>query len=190
MGSGKSTTHICVSVCFKSLEVRLCGLRFDCCLLIIPGYILQWLAAKGLLPLERFVIVDPDAIRTWLPEWHGLVAQNASTAGYRTQREVGSLAEILTTWALDNGRSVVIDSSLRDAAWHAEYFTALRRLYPRVRLAILHVTASYPTLRARVTRRAVKEGRMVPDAVLQDAWDRIPAAVTALTPYCFSLATL
>lgn len=37
------------------------------------GYTMRWLEAKGYFPLGSFVYIDPDEIRTQLPEWRGFL---------------------------------------------------------------------------------------------------------------------
>lgn len=49
------------------------------------------------------------------------------------------ILEILIRAALLQGRNVLVQGSLRDSAWHADYFQQLRALYPGLRIAIVHV---------------------------------------------------
>ena len=52
-----------------------------------------------------------------------------ATAGSLTHKESGYIAELLTLQALELGKNVVVDGSLRDAEWHATYFEKLRESY-------------------------------------------------------------
>ena len=70
----------------------------------------------GLLPLPRFVRVDIDRIRALLPETEGY---DPSLAGAMTQREAGTIAEVVSEEAMARGLNVWIDSSLQDAEWWA-----------------------------------------------------------------------
>lgn len=54
------------------------------------------LAQHGLLPLERFVRVDQDLIRSQLPETRLFMRLDRRTVGQLTQQESGSIAEIAT----------------------------------------------------------------------------------------------
>merc|ERR1719189_719550 len=51
------------------------------------GHVMQWLSEKGFFAIPDIVHVDPDMIRTELPEWKGYLAHNKETAGMMTHRE-------------------------------------------------------------------------------------------------------
>jgi Zeta toxin len=76
-----------------------------------------------------------------LPEFHMYVNANPELAGDLTRKEAGFIAEILTLAALQGGKNVLQDGSLRDSDWYQTYFERLRREFPKVRHAIIHVTA-------------------------------------------------
>lgn len=69
------------------------------------------------------------------------VNENPELAGELTNKEAGFIAEILTLAALQGGKNVMQDGSLRDSDWYQTYFERLRREFPKVRQAIIHVTA-------------------------------------------------
>ena len=71
------------------------------------------------LPLEQFILVDPDQIRQMLPEWDGYVERDPMTAAVKTQKEAGHIAEILGYRALRHRRNVIFDGSLRDVEWYS-----------------------------------------------------------------------
>jgi predicted kinase len=114
------------------------------------GYTMRQLVAKGRFPLIAFVRVDPDAIRRFLPEYALYVMSSPEMAGELTNKEAGYIAEILTLAGLQAGKNVIVDGSLRRSAWYKEYFDRLRRDFPKLRIAIIHVTAP----RAAVFQRA------------------------------------
>ena len=105
------------------------------------SHTLKDLDRRGYFPLEAFVLVDPDQIRRQLPEFEIYVKNIPEKAGERTRREAGMIAEIAIEASLQKGYNVLVDGSLSNATWYAEYFTVLRKAYPNVRIAILHVTA-------------------------------------------------
>jgi hypothetical protein len=76
-----------------------------------------------------------------LPEFHMYVNANPELAGKLTNKEAGFIAEILTLAALQGGKNVMQDGSLRDSDWYQNYFARLRTEFPKVRQAIIHVTA-------------------------------------------------
>lgn len=49
------------------------------------------------------------------------------------------MAEILEETALLEGRNILVDGSLRDDVWYSEHIKDLRRRFPRLRVAIIHV---------------------------------------------------
>lgn len=62
-------------------------------------------------------------------------------AGERTHKEAGYVTEIATRIALDKGYNVLVDGSLRDWEWYADYFNQLKKTYKKLRIAILYVSA-------------------------------------------------
>ena len=92
------------------------------------GRTMQWLAKHGLFPLSAFVRVDPDTLRAMLPEIASYQHIAPATAGYLTQKEVGYMSEILTLDALNEGKNVLVDGSLRDANWYLNYIKKLKKL--------------------------------------------------------------
>jgi hypothetical protein len=105
------------------------------------GHTMGVLVEQGRFPLKAFVVVDPDEIRQLLPEYHLYIHANAELAGELTRKEAGFIAEILTLAALQAGKNVLQDGSLRDSDWYKVYFKRLKDEFSDVRQAILHVTA-------------------------------------------------
>jgi hypothetical protein len=85
----------------------------------------------GQFPLESFVTVDPDEIRRRLPEFLGYIQRSPEKAGELTRKEAGMMAEILTISALEQGMNVLVDGSLKDAAWHGKSSTLMWGWNPR-----------------------------------------------------------
>lgn len=136
---------------------------------------------QGILPLPRFVRVDIDRIRSLLPEMEGYVRRDPMSAGFRTQKEAGLIAEIVTEEALARGLNVWIDSSMRDAKWWSQELERIKRTYPH-RTAIMHVTASWDRVREREAKRGEQTGRRIPRDVLREVYNRVPPAVKVLRP--------
>jgi len=133
-------------------------------------------------PLHAFVVVDPDEIRRLLPEFHIFVNENPELAGELTNKEAGYIAEILTLAALQSGKNVLQDGSLRDSDWYQKYFQRLRREFPKVRQAILHIVAPREAVFERAEHRAQMTGRVVPRKLLEEAMEQVPRSVEILTP--------
>jgi hypothetical protein len=131
-------------------------------------------------PLSAFVIVDPDEIRQQFPEYSLYVEQNPLEAGEMTRKEAGYIVEILTLAALQAGKNVLVDGSLRDWEWYALYFKRLRKEYPSLKISILHVTAPKSAIFARAEARGQKTGRVVPRETLEMALEQVPKSVEIL----------
>jgi hypothetical protein len=119
------------------------------------SYTMNKLVHQGRFPLLHFVVVDPDEIRRHLPEYHLYLEHQPEMAGELTRKESGYIAEILTMASLLAGKNTLVDGSLRDADWYCEYMAQLRREFPILRLAILHVTAPRPAVFQRAAVRVV-----------------------------------
>ncbi|KAL7540761.1 hypothetical protein ACHAWF_006777 [Thalassiosira exigua] len=143
---------------------------------------MKQLASRGLFPLSSYIIVDPDEIRSHFPEYHLYASQSPQRAGELTHREAGYVTEIVAAAALERGYNVLVDGSLKDHEWYAEYFASLREKYPRLKIAILHVTAPREAVFARAKNRAKDTGRVVPVEVLEESFRQVPISVKKLSP--------
>ena len=114
------------------------------------SHTIRMLGHKKYFPLKSFVLVDPDEIRRKLPEFHVYVEHCPEAAGELTRKEAGMIEEIAVEAALRHGYNVLVDGSLRNE-WYEGYIQMLRKTYPGLRIAILHVTAP----REAVFRRAL-----------------------------------
>lgn len=135
---------------------------------------------QGIFPLKSFVSVDPDEMRRHLPEFALYVDKSPETAGELTRKEAGMMSEILTEAALERGQNVLVDGSLRDAAWYQNYFAVLRRSFPNIRIGIIHVTAPTEAIFQRARDRATITGRVVPTDVLVRSLKQVPKSVQIL----------
>jgi predicted kinase len=127
------------------------------------GYTKTRLVDKGLFPLMSFVNVDPDEVRRRLPEYYLYINEVPELAGELTRKEAGLITEILALAALQAGKNVLIDGSLRDSDWYQGYFARLRREFPAIRIAIIHITAPREAVfqRAAVSYSAIAHGLII-----------------------------
>ena len=153
------------------------------------SHTLVWLSHQGIFPLESFVRVDPDALRELLPESKEYIAREAST-GRLTQKEVGCMSEILTLYALQQGKNVLVDGSLRDSEWYRLYIESLRKQYQRIKTAIVHVVASEKTVFSRCKKREAITGRHVPEEVVKASMEQLPRSIALLAPFVDVVVTL
>jgi len=114
------------------------------------SHTIKLLDQKGRFPLHTFVSVDPDRIRHLFPEWDHYVKHCPQKAGELTGKEAGMLSEILTEAALRKGQNVLVDGTLGNHTFYSSYFSKLRRGYPGLKIAILHITAPREKVFSRV----------------------------------------
>ncbi|CAK0879498.1 unnamed protein product, partial [Prorocentrum cordatum] len=148
------------------------------------GYVVRWLDKMGYLPLKDFVVVDPDQIRQMLPEWERYVKHDPASAGAKTQKEAGHIAEILGYKALRHRYRVIFDGSLRDAKWYMRFFEKIREQFPGIRIMILHILSDKDEVIRRAEQRGKTTGRVVPTETLLASMEEVPESVRALAPYC------
>jgi hypothetical protein len=150
------------------------------------SHTLRALASAGAFPLLASpggaAVADPDDLKQSLPELAALRAAEPELAHTRVHAESGYLAELLSREALAAGAHLIVDGTLRDAAYYARHIAALRADYPSRRVAILLITAPRDLVLARAARRALATGRHVPTATLDDALRRCPQAFAQLAP--------
>jgi uncharacterized phage-like protein YoqJ len=174
------------------------------------SYTLRKMHENGRFPLPAFVIVDPDEIRQIFPEYSLYVAQNPKRAGEMTRKEAGYIVEILTLSALQAGKNVLVDGSLRDSEWYSTYFDKLKKDHGSLKIAILHIVAPRSAVfaRAKVSRcfpllnftmltsapsyhgfqsdtfqaRGEMTGRVIPTETLQLSLQQVPKSVEILQP--------
>lgn len=136
------------------------------------SYSLQYLGER--FDWSNYILVEFDMIRQMLPEYHEYNSIDKNEAGYKTQKECGYIAEILTGVALRKKCNIVIDGTLQNFKYYSGFFEKLRKNHPKYRIGILHVTSSL--CHHRVQLRA----RTVPREVLLKAEKAIPKSVEKL----------
>lgn len=125
-------------------------------------YLIDHLMGEGRLPLLSTIIVDGDEIRRSLPEFSAYAETNPELLGKRMDGEAGYICEILTLAALQAGSNVLIDGQLSDVLWRLRQFQKLRDLYPKLRVALVHVTAPLDVIVERSEERAKVTGFHIP----------------------------
>ncbi|KAL7530755.1 hypothetical protein ACHAXR_007132 [Thalassiosira sp. AJA248-18] len=146
------------------------------------SHTMKQLASKNLFPLESYIVVDPDEIRSHFPEYHLYATQSPKQAGELTHREAGYVTEIVTAAAMKRGYNVLVDGSLWDYEWYRQYFESLRKEYGGIRIAILHIVAPREAIFERAKKRAKDTGRVVPIETLEMSLKQVPISVKKLAP--------
>merc|ERR1739845_210684 len=76
------------------------------------GYVLGWMSATGLLPLETVSKIDPDHFKRNFPEWGYYLKHSLKEAATHCHEESSLMAEIAQESALRRNANVWIDGSL------------------------------------------------------------------------------
>ena len=146
------------------------------------SHTIRALKEKGRFPLIAFVFVNPEAIRERLPEFSMYVDQCAALAEKMTRKEVGYISEVIALSALQRGMNVLIDGTLRDSKWHKQYIGRLRKDFPSLKIAILHIVAPKEAVLERAQKRAAETGWVVPTDIIEETLEQVPRSVAALSP--------
>ncbi len=146
------------------------------------SHTLRYLSRENLFPLDRFIVVDPDMIKSIMPDTPHYIRHNRAMAGTLTHKESGFIAEIIIIEAMRQNKCLVVDGSLRDRNWYASWFGRVRSEFPQYRIAILMITASRERIYARAERRAAVTAREVTKSTIDDAIEQVPISFAALAP--------
>eukprot|EP00240_Pyramimonas_obovata_P015849 CAMPEP_0118934012 /NCGR_PEP_ID=MMETSP1169-20130426/13320_1 /TAXON_ID=36882 /ORGANISM="Pyramimonas obovata, Strain CCMP722" /LENGTH=297 /DNA_ID=CAMNT_0006876865 /DNA_START=393 /DNA_END=1283 /DNA_ORIENTATION=+ len=148
------------------------------------------LSLKGYFRQTSFVRVDPDDLRTHLPEYSRYLLHDAMTAGQKTHEEASLMTEIAVCEALKESKHVLVDSSLRDWEWYKQCLLKIRRKYPKRKIGIIYVEADRQLVYDRARARALKTGRIVPHHTIDAALDQVPVSVEKLKELTDYTATI
>jgi len=154
------------------------------------SHTIRYLHKINAFPLDRFVWVDPDKIKSVLPDMPLYIHYNKKQAGVLTHRESGFIAEIIELEAMKQNKCVLVDGSLRNRDWYARWFGRIRAEFPHYRIAILLITATPERVYERAARRALVTAREIPKEVLDEAITQVPISFNALAPLADYSATL
>mmetsp|Transcript_37960 Transcript_37960/g.83233 ORF Transcript_37960/g.83233 Transcript_37960/m.83233 type:complete len:403 (-) Transcript_37960:1263-2471(-) len=147
------------------------------------GYVLSTLDNSNLIPLDRFVKIDPDKLKTEIPEYSGYLQSDAESAATKCHRESTQMADVLFESSLLKQTSMIVDGSLRDVDYHKKLFERIRKDHSQYKIAIIHVTAKRETIHNRAKTRAERTGRVVPTDLLDESIEQVPRSVGQLSPH-------
>jgi len=98
----------------------------------------------------------------------------------RTKKESGYIAETLTLATLQMGGNVILNCSLDDPEWYHCNLEKLRDKFSKLRVALLHVTASIDVIMERIEHLAVFTKKTVSREKTVRVLDRIPRGIEVL----------
>ena len=118
------------------------------------SYLREKVLSKKLVPLHNPVVVDMDEILSLVHGYRRVTQARRRQHNKEIMKECGLISELITSAAIANGHSVVIDGCLKDSAWAMQYFGKLRALAPRgLSIAVIHVSAPFEAVFDRVQKR-------------------------------------
>jgi hypothetical protein len=136
------------------------------------------------------VCIDPDEIKTMLPENAQYIAEDPLTAGGRLHSEASYLTDLAMWMAFECNCHFVLQGTLKDAGYYSEVCRKVQVDFPAYRIVIVHMQARIETILARAARREAQTHRHVPEHVIIDAHSRVPLAVLLLTPLVERVVTI
>ena len=161
----------------------------------VPGSSLpraQWASARATrsrnspsktsFPWTTLCKIDPDMLKSELPEMAGFLQADRATAATQLHRESTQMADVLLEHALAHQIPVLVDGSLRDVHFYERLFDRIHRDFSAYRIAILHVTADRDVIVERAEQRAQRTGRVVPRELLEESMRQVPESVAKLAP--------
>lgn len=122
---------------------------------------LDYLDRLGWISKDQYLVLDPDEIRQWIPEYsEWLKSDFAEFAALLTQHEAMDVLDITLRAALDSGLNVVVATSFRDQKHYQKALEQIRRAYPKYQLELIKVETTAERL-LRVNRNLeYREGRI------------------------------
>lgn len=123
-----------------------------------------------------------DEIRQYLPEYAFFIQESPGLVDHLTQKECGYIAETLTLAALQSGRNVIFDTSLRHASWFKTNIHFLRTHFTSLKVGLIHVSSSLENVLQRVKERGQVTGKMISREKILDALELIPKSVEEMKP--------
>jgi len=145
------------------------------------GWVLGWMSANGILPLEKVSKIDPDAFKLRMPEWSIYSQQNIEVAGSMTHSESSYISEIAQRLAMNNGMDVWVDGSLRQWKWYQQELQRIRKRHPQYRIAIIAIDAPEHMIESNIEKRAEQTGRHIPPELRQASTQGIERGLRELT---------
>ena len=141
------------------------------------------------------LLIDPDELREYHPDYVALVAADPDHAASRVHPDAAQWADELRAAALARGVNVIVDGTLRDAAWAVEmarqatatgYAVEVHAVAVPLEISAQGVRERFETSAAAAATWTGPEAqrplpRTVPEAYQRAAYDGLPVALAALS---------
>lgn len=147
------------------------------------SHFLRMLYRYKLFPLNKYLYIDPDQIKSLLPEEESYVANNPITSSTMLHGESVHIADLLMTYGFFASYNMIIDGTLRDKKFFADLFIKMKKLYPDFRIIVVEVVADKLTVLNRCRKRAFDTGRNIPDEIVMKTWDECQVSAKSLSGF-------
>lgn len=134
------------------------------------SHVLHLLEKNNKIKLSEWTHVDPDIIRSYIPEYFEYLKQNPWTAGSKTNNEACYLAELIQLILLFNGKNIIMDGSMKDHVWYTIYIQWLKNKFVMYKTTILHVKTTWELILERNLLRAEQTKRSIPLKLLKSTF--------------------
>jgi len=136
------------------------------------GHVISWLSHHDIFPVESLVRIDPDNLKSRMPEWGDYVkadkANGTTKAGGMCHRESGFIQELCLEAALQSGSHTWVDGSLQAHDFYRDrVFAHVRKNYPHYKIALFYVYADLEEVKTRAQKRGEKTGRFIDTSYLE-----------------------
>lgn len=115
--------------------------------------ILKSLEESGLIATSTFLLLDPDLIKEYLPEYDLFRTLDLNRAGEMLRHESKDLQTEIFWKALKLRKNLIIDGTLRNVEENTKVISTVRKDFPEYSIEIVFVDAAEATLLERVASR-------------------------------------
>jgi hypothetical protein len=129
------------------------------------GFSIGSLMSSGIIDPSKYLVIDPDEIKTMMPEYADFLKANPRGGAGFVHRESGHIQERLTELAMRTGKNIIVDGSLGAYDWWKKEIPRIQKAFPHYTTAILTVSTDAETQEERIRDRARIEGRDIEDEV-------------------------
>ncbi|TDJ04051.1 MAG: hypothetical protein E2O68_08830 [Deltaproteobacteria bacterium] len=132
----------------------------------------------GILILKKYVIVDSDAIKDFIPEYGDFKKIDMKRAASLVHSESSYLKDRIFKLGIQQRINLILDGTLSN---YRKYEVLIKSIKPLgYSTKIIYVKATLPELLRRVDARAKRTGRMVPHSFVKKSVKSIEESVSGL----------
>lgn len=132
---------------------------------------------------NQYAHIDPDEIRSQLPEYKKATGQGLTFKGAAemTHPEASDIARKMTAEAIKQGKNVIIDGTGSNIDSISKKMENLRKAGYKIHLAFAHLPEEEGV--KRIAERAERSGRDVPEDFVRSSYKKIPANFTRIAKH-------